>query len=133
MTVKAPKKAPTPGAKPRTRKTAPATLEEANARIAVLEKQLQEKPAALPKKGKVVLENLTVNPQCFYLSTSPGQRSNVLKFGPRPIPNKDNPLAPVQQIKGDEPYVKTADVSVLDDELVKSAVARKVLRIQSAA
>jgi hypothetical protein len=130
MTVKATNKAPAKGA--RTRKPAPSTLDEANARIAALEARLREQTTA-PRKGKVVLENLTVNPQTFYLSAPPGQRSDVLKFGPRPIPNKDNPLAPVQQIAGDEPYTKTVDAAMLEDDLIKSAIARNVVRIQSAA
>lgn len=132
MTVKAEEKAPRKGAKPRTRKPAISDLEKANARIAALEKQLQEKAAAPEKKGKVVLENLTVNPLAMYIRV-PGKRSEPLKFGPRPIPNKDNPLAPVQQIAGDEPYIKSVDATVLDDDLIKSAIACKKIRIQSAA
>ena len=101
----------------------PPILDEKDAEIArllALVAAANKANGEIPERAAMV-ENITPNPLKFYVVTPKGE-TEEFRFGPMPIPNKGNPLAPPQQIEGDTPYRLRLPPWALKDPMIRGAL-----------
>lgn len=113
---------PTKKASTKAAKVPPCTIDDKDAEIARLRAELAAARPAPDSPGRdVVVENITPNPLKFYV-VGPKGRTEEFRFGPMPIPNRDNPTAPVRQIEGDTPFRRSLPSWAMKDANIQGAL-----------